>query len=108
MGAGRYSVTANTFADVGNIIRIQNVVKGLEKNLSDFEGKLAQTMADIEASRIEFEKPFAKEEELKKLLERQSELNEILSEDAKEDKDQKQDNKESENVVNIQSQRKVI
>ncbi len=108
MGEGRYSVSANTFADIGNIIRIQNVVKGLEKNLADFEGKLAQTMADIEASRIEFEKPFAKEEELKKLLERQSELNDILSEDAKEDKDQKEDNDESENVVNMQSQRMVI
>ncbi len=108
MGAGRYTVTANNFADVGNIVRIQNAVKGLEKNLLSLESKLSDTLADIEASRKEFDKPFAKEEELKKLLERQAELNEILSEDAKEEKEQTQSDEQSEDVVTMQQRRKVI
>lgn len=88
VGAFNYSVGANITADLGNVIRIQNAVKGIDKVLQDYETRLADTLAALKSSQEEFDKPFPKEEELQKLLARQSELNEILSVEDKKDKEE--------------------
>ena len=79
LGAMTYTVSANSITDVGNVVRIQNALKGLEKHLNEYKQKLADVEAALISTKEEFERPFAKEEELQKLLQRQQELSDLLS-----------------------------
>lgn len=79
LGAMTYTVEANSLSDLGNVTRIQNAVKGLEKHLSEYKQRLMEVEAALVSTKEEFERPFAKEEELQKLLQRQQELSDLLS-----------------------------
>lgn len=65
-------------AAVGTVIKIENAVKKLDNVLNELQMRLEAVENDLVATKAEYEKPFAKEEELQKLLKRQEELNEIL------------------------------
>lgn len=67
---------------LGNIARIQNCVRGLETKLEEYQNRLSATEAALVSAKEEFDKPFAKEEQLAQLLERQKELNEELMEES--------------------------
>lgn len=82
LGAMTYTVEANGFSDVGNVIRIQNAVKGFEKHLNDHKQRLEEVETALVSTKEEFERPFAKEDELQKLLQRQQELSDLLSVEA--------------------------
>ena len=86
-GNMKYSFDASTESGLGNILKMQNAVRGLEKKLNDYEQRLEETNQALLATKKEYEKPFAKEEELAACLQRQQELTELLSLD--EDKEQK-------------------
>ena len=75
-----YTVDTINGNDMGNITRIQNAVKKLDDKLIEYQNKLEEVEVSIISTKNEFEKPFVKEEELKKLLARQAELNCILME----------------------------
>jgi hypothetical protein len=60
---------------VGNMVKLENLFHGIEENIDFLEKKIEQYRNDLEASRIEYEKPFAYEEELQEKLRRQCELN---------------------------------
>lgn len=98
-GAFEYKVSANMISDVGNVMRIQNAVHGLEKVLAEYETRLADTVSALESSRLEFQKEFPQEEALQGLLKRQRELDEILSDNP--------DKKEDENLVQNQNRRHI-
>lgn len=82
-GTHTYTCEANMLADVGNIIRIQNVLKRLENEINDQKRMLVECKAALEVSQSEYEKAFPQEEELNRLLARQQELNDILTVDEK-------------------------
>ena len=84
-GSNTYSISGSLLSGIGNISRIQNNVRGLEKSLAEKEYRLSCIKSDLEASKTEYEKPFPKEERLKQLLERQRELVVALSEQDKAD-----------------------
>ena len=74
-----YTVEANILSDLGNVTRIQNAVKGLEKHLNEYKHRLTEIEASLVSTKEEYERPFAKESELQKLLQRQQELSDLLS-----------------------------
>jgi len=69
----------------GNMVRLENVLEGLEKRIAGCENKLAEYVKNMEDARAEFEKPFKYEKELQEKLKRQSELNALLDLDKKEE-----------------------
>lgn len=68
---------------LGNLQRISNALGGIEKKLADTEQKLETLQQQLAAAKEEVAKPFPKEEELAKKLERLSELNALLNMDEK-------------------------
>jgi hypothetical protein len=66
---------------VGNIIRMNNVLAGMDGKLEKCEEKLANVEAQLEIAKVEVTKPFEKEQELSEKLERLSALNALLNMD---------------------------
>ena len=63
---------------VGNMVKLENLFNGIQENIDYLEKKIEQYKLDLEASRVEYEKPFAYEEELRTKIARQAELNNML------------------------------
>lgn len=63
----------------GNIVRINNILASLPKELDKFENKLANTKVQLENAKIQLEKPFKHEQELKEKSARLDQLNIELS-----------------------------
>ncbi|MBE6035570.1 MAG: hypothetical protein E7222_12870 [Clostridiales bacterium] len=78
-GAYTYKLDASISSGTGNTIRLQNALKGLNNRLDEATERLSSIEKEIRSSQLEYEKPFSKEEELKKQLARQAELNELLT-----------------------------
>lgn len=81
---GKYSVRLAQIPSL-NIQRLDEELANFEKNIEQSEQKIKNYKREIEQCKIELEKPFADEEELKQLLQRQSELNNKLNLDNKKD-----------------------
>lgn len=62
----------------GNMMRLENVLSNLENKLNSIEGKIEEYERNLQQSKIEYEKPFQYEDELKIKLARQFELNTLL------------------------------
>lgn len=63
----------------GNITRINNLLASLPKRLDEYEKGLTDTRMQLENAKVQLEKPFAHEQELKKKSARLDELNIELS-----------------------------
>ena len=88
-GKATYTLDTRLSADIGNVTRIQNAVRKLEKRLEEYENRLSEAEAALKSTYDELNKPFTKEDELERLLKRQQELNEQLNEtDKKEEAEQ--------------------
>ena len=75
-----HSITLGT--DIyGNITRIDNAVDNIEARLHKAEEQLENTKAQFEIAKVEVEKPFAQEDELKQKMARLTELNALLDMD---------------------------
>lgn len=83
-GSHKYSVD---FGDSphGNMIRLENAIEGLEKHVTKFETSIDEYERNLGQSKLEFEKPFMYEEDLKRNLKRQAELNAELDIDKGQD-----------------------
>lgn len=88
---------------IGNTIKIENVLDGLEKHFNKLERDLNECKNNLEQSKIEFEKPFKYEEKLKEKLGRQYELNSLLQvdKDKSNDEDINQDISNEETLDDI-------
>lgn len=73
-GNASYKTEIGT-STTGNIIRIENILHGLEKNIEKYEQKLESYQSDMEQSKREYEKPFQHEFDLKLKSKRLGELN---------------------------------
>lgn len=62
-GYGRYQIDLGS-DKFGNIVRINNALDGLEKQLQENENALADVKSQLASAKIEAEKPFDREEEL--------------------------------------------
>lgn len=62
----------------GNIRRIDNAIDGIKKELEEEQELYDETVKQLENAKEEVEKPFAKEEELKRITKRLSQLNKEL------------------------------
>lgn len=60
---------------VGNMVKLENLFSGIHENEEFLLKKIDQYQNDLDASKSEYEKPFAYETELKEKLARQYELN---------------------------------
>lgn len=83
VGQLRYNVELGT-DPIGNITRTENVIDGFRKNLEACREQLATVQSQLEAAKIEVQKPFAQEDELTQKLARLAELNAHLNLDEKE------------------------
>ena len=66
---------------LGNIARINNLLESYPKKLADAEQKLETVKEQLENAKQEVVKPFPKEKELNRMMERLSELNALLNMD---------------------------
>jgi superfamily II DNA/RNA helicase len=82
-GAGRHTVALGDDAG-GNITRIDNLLERFEVFLSDNKRGLEEVQRQFEIAKVEVEKPFFREEELKEKTARLDELNIILNLDKRE------------------------
>ena len=57
------------------MVKLENLFNGIDENIDFLEKKIESYKLDMEASKAEYEKPFAYEEELKSKIARQYELN---------------------------------
>lgn len=64
-----------SISPVGSMVRLENLFAGIHENIGTLEKKIEQYRHDCEASKAEYEKPFAYGQELEEKLKRQSELN---------------------------------
>ena len=67
----------------GNITRLHNVLDGMAGKLSEAETKLNNVTHQLETAKMEVQKPFPAEEELKEKMERLAELDALLNMDEK-------------------------
>ena len=63
------------FYKVGTVRQLENLFNGLHENIDFLEKKIEQYQNDLEASKAEYDKPFAYSKELEEKLSRQCELN---------------------------------
>lgn len=82
-GAITYQGTLGTDG-VGNVVRIDNIIDGLEATLNTTKQQRENTQMQFETAKEEIKKPFVKEEELKQKEARLNELNALLNVDKKE------------------------
>ena len=68
---------------VGNIIRLDNVLKAMSDKLTEAKARLETLTRQLESANIEVTKPFPQEEELDEKLNRLAELNALLNMDEK-------------------------
>lgn len=73
-GKTEYKVELSN-SPVGNMIKLENTFNGLQENEEYLLKKIEQYEGDMEASKLEYEKPFAYEQEIAEKLSRQFELN---------------------------------
>ena len=76
-GKTEYKVELST-SPVGNMVKLENAFNGIYENEEFLLKKIDQYQHDLESSKLEYEKPFAYEQELKEKLARQFELNSQL------------------------------
>ena len=67
----------------GNITRLHNVLDGMAGKLSEAETKLNNVIHQLETAKMEVQKPFPAEKELKEKMERLAELDALLNMDEK-------------------------
>ena len=68
---------------LGNITRINNVLENMDKELSEARTKLENVSHQLETAKIEVQKPFPAEQELKGKMERLAALDALLNMDEK-------------------------
>jgi superfamily II DNA/RNA helicase len=76
-GKAEYQTDLST-SPVGNAVKIENLFNSIQETAKILEGKIEGYENDVAASKEEYEKPFAYEEEYRRLLSRQLELNAAL------------------------------
>lgn len=98
---GKYSVRLAQIPSL-NIQRLDEELNNFENEIEQSEQRIKGYKREMEQCKLELEKPFANEEELKQLLQHQSELNNKLNLDNKKDEpiliedETKEENQESE------------
>ena len=60
---------------VGNMVKLENLLGGISQNKVVLEERIAQYQRDMEQSKLEYEKPFAQEQELNEKIDRLNALN---------------------------------
>ncbi len=83
-GQLRYSIELGD-SPHGNMLRIEHTLSNLESRVEKLKEKVLEHERNLEQSKVEFEKPFQYEEDLKIKLARQFELNALLDMDKKDD-----------------------
>ena len=78
-----YQVTLGTDT-FGNITRIDNIIEGIPERVKICEQELENIKKQLEVAKVDVEKPFAQEEELKAKTARLNELNALLNVDKNE------------------------
>ncbi|WP_334298461.1 helicase-related protein [Roseburia faecis] len=73
-GKTEYKAELST-SPVGSMVKLENLFNGLHENIDFLEKKIEQYQNDLEASKSEYDKPFAYSEKLNEKLARQCELN---------------------------------
>ena len=73
-GKTEYKVEMST-SPVGNMVKLENCFDGMQNNIEFLEKKLEEYHRDMEQAKLEYEKPFSHEAELREKIARQNELN---------------------------------
>ena len=82
---------------IGSMVKLENLFNGIQGNIEFLEKKLDEYRRDMEQAKLEYEKPFPYETELKEKLTRQFELNTQLDLENRKipDEQQKEENRDA-------------
>ncbi|GKX31399.1 hypothetical protein SH1V18_38790 [Vallitalea longa] len=99
----RYSIELGS-SPHGNMTRIENALNSLESKISTYETKLEEYRKNIKQSKLEYDKAFQYEDELRDKIKRQAELNAELDigNNSKDDVLSHEDSIEDDNTVEIE------
>ena len=86
VGAGNHVVELSD-NDVGSMMRIDNSLNSMEKNLENLRNKMSDTQAQLEASKAQLARPFEQEQEFQAVLAELASVNALLNVDKTEDAD---------------------
>ncbi len=73
-GNNRYDLEIKE-SDTGNMVRLENLVNGLDKRAEDRQEKIKICHTEMKNAEMEYRKPFPYEQQLKEVLKRQAEIN---------------------------------
>ena len=76
---------------VGNVVRINNALEGMDEKIKQHETRLARLEGELKNAQEEAERPFPKEDELRQKSARLTQLNRELEKPKKKDNEQSQD-----------------
>ena len=74
MGEKSYKVELSN-SDIGNMVRLENTLNGLEKEAEKTRHKILEIKVDMENAKMDYDKDFQYEDLLKEMLQRQTEIN---------------------------------
>lgn len=94
-GNNRYTINLSQ-SEIGNMTRIENAVNGIGSKAAEFKATAENIEKELAEAKIEFEKPFPQEQELKEKLARQSFLERELSKENEDILIDKQDSQKNE------------
>lgn len=84
-------------SDSGNMVRLENVLNGIDEKAKALMQRIEGYQADMKNAQIEYEKDFAYEDQLKAMIQRQTEINTEL--EIKDDEEILTDTPETETVM---------
>ena len=73
-GKSEYKAEIST-SPVGNMVKLENLLTNIPQHLEFLKKKLEQYQRDLEQSKLEYQKPFEQEQELKEKMTRLDKLN---------------------------------
>ena len=82
-GAGKYKVEINNYDEIGNIIKLENMLKSFESKIDKTKDKISYNEKQLIDIKTELDKPFTSLDRMKELQKRKIEIDSELDLDTK-------------------------
>ena len=83
-GAGKYKVDISDCDEIGNILKMENILKGFESRFNDTNKQIAHYEKQLDDIKEELDKPFANEDRIKELQKEKARIDSLLDLDKQE------------------------
>lgn len=94
---GRYKVEVSELQEIGNIYKIENVLKSFDKRISDTEERIAYIEKELKSVKEELDKPFPNLDRIRELQKEQARIDSELDLDKQDSNTMTNEENEQEN-----------